>query len=187
MTKLEVGKKYWFKGRLVTIDANDDIRPYAVDFNQEDTRSWLRSEIEVAEAIPERERVTIPKFVADWIKKCKDKEYHLSIGLEEGITEGSAEFTNWFCDRSNQDTFARAWLDGYKIKKEPLYTVEIPDPNRKGNNRIYLGKADNTGKVFINKGTFNPKKNKNLWLTESEIKEDFEWAWKFAVPVEEEE
>lgn len=187
MTKLEAGKEYWFKGRLVTIDANDDIRPYAVDFNQEDTRSWLRSEIEVAEAIPECGKVTIPKFVADWIVSCKEFEYDLNDALDDGINDNPKEVQDWLVFPEDQDTFARAWLDGYKIKKEPLYTVEIPDPNRKGNNRIYLGKADNTGKVFINKGTFNPKKNKNLWLTESEIKEDFEWAWKFAVPVEEEE
>ena len=187
MTKIEVGREYWFKGKVTQVDEGD-FQPYKVSFGDEDIIDyiWIPESVEIVEAIPERERVTITKFVADWIKKCKDKEYHLSISLEEGITEGSAEFTNWFCDRSNQDTFARAWLDGYEIEKVPLYTVEIPDPNRKGNNRIYLGKADNTGKVLINKGTFNPKKNKNLWLTESEIKEDFEWAWQFSVPVEEE-
>ena len=71
------------------------------------------------------------------------------------------------------------------MEEEKLYTVELPDPNRKGTNRIYLCKADNTGKVYICKGNFNPHKNKNLWLTEDEIKKDFHWAWQFAVPVEE--
>lgn len=39
------------------------------------------------------------------------------------------------------------------------------------------------GKVYLCKGNFNPSKNKNLQLTEAEIKKDFEWAWQFAKEV----
>lgn len=31
----------------------------------------------------------------------------------------------WFYNESNQETFARAWLDGYTVEKEPKYTVKI--------------------------------------------------------------
>ena len=60
------------------------------------------------------------------------------------------------------------------------YQTEI----EKGINRIYLGKSSPNSYVYINKGNFNPEKNKNLWLTEEEIKKDFEWAWQFAKEIE---
>ena len=53
-----------------------------------------------------------------------------------------------------------------------------------GYHKIYLCKDNNTGKVYLCKGKFNPDKNRNLKLTEAEIKQDFEWAWQFAKEVE---
>lgn len=183
--KLEVDKEYWIKARFLKKNEFNE-NPLYFDINDAiDGLVMLSEDADIREELPEPKKVTIPKEVADWIVSCKEYEYDLNDALDDGINDNPKNVQDWLVFPENQDTFARAWLDGYEIEKEPLYTVEIPDPNRKGNNRIYLGKADNTGKVFINKGTFNPKKNKNLWLTESEIKEDFEWAWQFAVPVEE--
>ena len=134
----------------------------------------------------EVQRVVIPRFVSEWIGYCKAKGYSLRNSMENINLPGRVG--EWFLEGSegefpNQDTFARAWLDGYEVEEEKLYTVELPDPNRKGTNRIYLCKADNTGKVYICKGNFNPHKNKNLWLTEDEIKKDFHWDRQFAGPV----
>lgn len=36
-----------------------------------------------------------------------------------------AELESWFSDWSNQETFARAWLDGYDVEKEKRYLVKI--------------------------------------------------------------
>lgn len=183
MTELKVGKEYWFKGKVTENESIYQYAPHTVKF--EDWTSRMPASVEAVEVIPEREKVTIPKVVADFINGQKNLEHGVLEALEEAHFLTKLDVINWLKRVENQEKFLKAWIYGYEIEKEPLYTVEIPDPNRKGNNRIYLGKADNTGKVFINKGTFNPKKNKNLWLTESEIKEDFEWAWQFAVPVEE--
>ncbi|HEM2734197.1 TPA: DUF1642 domain-containing protein [Streptococcus suis] len=137
--------------------------------------------VNTIDQINKPQKVVIPKYIADKIEYCKDTEgYGLFHAMDYCYQyKDSAE---WLED--NQETFARAWLDGYEIEQEKLYTVEIPDPNRKGTNRIYLGKSDPNSKVFIHKGNFNPKKNKNLWLTEEEIKKDFAWAWQFAKEVE---
>uniref|UniRef100_UPI0011562D89 DUF1642 domain-containing protein n=1 Tax=Streptococcus suis TaxID=1307 RepID=UPI0011562D89 len=91
----------------------------------------------------------------------------------------------------NQETFALAWLFGYEIEQEKLYTVEIPDPNRP-DIATFLYKEN--GKVFIGTDIFLDEVPNYKWknepenqLTESEIKQDFEWAWDagFAKEVEE--
>lgn len=188
----EEGKYYYVKVKMVQVEDDDTIMfPYRVQFTNQPVSVWVPRDTEIVEEIPEREKVTIPKFVADWIERCKKSGVSVFYAAvpEDGLPK---EVNDWLFrrgrhDKYHQDLFAEAFVNGYKIKKAPLYTVEIPDPNRKGTNRIYLGKADNTGKVFINKGNFNPQKNRNLRLTEQEIKKDFEWAWQFAKPVEEDD
>ena len=139
----------------------------------------------------EVQKVVIPRYAAEWIEYCKSNGLTL-LGAFDPVSEHGIGLANTFTGevrkgvdwaKRNQETFARAWLDGYEVEEEQLYTVELPDPNRKGTNKMYLCKADNTGKVYICKGNFNPHKNKNLWLTEEEIKKDFYWAWQFAEPV----
>ena len=81
---------------------------------------------------------------------------------------------------------------GYEIEKEKLYTVEIPNPNASGYGKTYLAK-NKDGKVELYSWSSytsidfadNWKQEENAQLTESEIKQDFEWAWKFAKEVKE--
>jgi hypothetical protein len=134
--------------------------------------------VETINQIHEPQKVVVPKFVAEWIEYCKANDITL-LGALDPISELGEALANSFgasvgkCIAwvtRNQETFARAWLDGYEIEKEKLYTVEIPNPNSKGNNKICLCKDAATGKVYLCKGKFNPSKNKNLQLTEAEIK-----------------
>ncbi|HFI0250990.1 TPA: DUF1642 domain-containing protein [Streptococcus suis] len=104
---------------------------------------------------------------------------------------------NWAYDENDDlipekvDMVAQSWIFGYEVEEEQLYTVEIPDPNNRFN-AVFLAKEK--GKVRIGTGTFFDnvpddkwKKDPNTHLTESEIKQDFEWAWDagFAKEVEE--
>nr|DAZ36609.1 MAG TPA: Protein of unknown function (DUF1642) [Caudoviricetes sp.] len=148
--------------------------------------------LNVAKQLDEPEKPVVPKFVADWVDNSREYLF---------------DFDEWF-DWNNQPKTVQLWLnsenkrqaelnalalsmlvvhgrDAVIVEEEKLYTVEIPNPNSKGNNKIYLCKDDTTGKVYLCKGNFNPSKNRNLRLTESEIKQDFEWAWQFAKEVEE--
>lgn len=138
-------------------------------------------------------KTVVPQFVAEWIEYCKYNSLTL-LGAFEPVSEHGIGLANTFTGevrkgvdwaKRNQDIFARAWIayPNIAVEKEKLYTVEIPNPNAKGHNKIYLCKADNTGKVYLCKGNFNPRKNKNLWLTEKEIKKDFEWAFRWAEEV----
>lgn len=129
-------------------------------------------------------KLKIPQFMLDWVDDSRELDY---------------EFEEWFY-YSNQPLEVYEWLntknkrqkelnalalvtlivngpDAVTVEKEKLYTVEIPNPHAKGHNKIYLCKDGNTGKVYLCKGNFNPKKNKNLRLTEQEIRKDFDWAW----------
>ena len=61
-------------------------------------------------------------------------------------------------------------LDGYEIEQEKLYTVEIPNPNKIGNDVNVL--MMNGFKQIVIKKEFGDgwKKEKGFQLTESEIK-----------------
>ena len=140
--------------------------------------------IHIINQIDEPQKVTIPKFVAEWIEEARAEEYSL-YGAWEMVKEGSEIFW-WLFDShgSNQDTFNRAWLDGYEIEKEKLYTVEIPNPNSRGG-KLVLFKQHSSGQLILD--ILNPyiNKPKYLHITESEIKKDFDWLWQFAKEVEE--
>ncbi|MBY5033879.1 DUF1642 domain-containing protein [Streptococcus gallolyticus] len=65
-----------------------------------------------------------------------------------------------------------------------MYTVEIPNPNKIGN-EVNVLMMNGFRQVVIKKDYGNDwKKQKGFQLTESEIKEDFEWAWQFREEVE---
>lgn len=74
------------------------------------------------EGLIEREKVTIPQFVADWIeegrKHCKD------VSDLFGFDFTNEEVGNWFLQENPFDLVARAWLDGYTVE-EKRYTVKI--------------------------------------------------------------
>lgn len=83
------------------------------------------------EGMVEREKVIVPQMVAEWIKKCKTfKSFavSLSFALQPSVWEVnglSDECIEWLADAENQETYARAWLDGYEIEKEKRYLVKL--------------------------------------------------------------
>ena len=74
--------------------------------------------VEVISQIDEPQKVVVPKFVAEWIEEARAEEYSL-YGAWEMVKEGSEIFW-WLFDgyESNQDTFNRAWLDGYEVGED---------------------------------------------------------------------
>lgn len=156
--------------------------------------------LDIISQINEPKKVVVPQFVAEWIEDHKEdyskwneearadfvfRSINDLFRFEEGLGPWDftiyEEFSKWTTENAYE--FITAILFDYTVKKEKLYTVEIPNPNSKGTNKIYLCKDDTTGKVYLCKGNFNPSKNRNLRLTESEIKEDFAWAWQWAKEV----
>ncbi|MDW8680977.1 DUF1642 domain-containing protein [Streptococcus suis] len=137
--------------------------------------------------IHEPPKVVVPKFVAEWIEHCKQSNLDLDHAMRcTRVNNAETGVEEWIYE--NQETFARAWLDGYEIEQEQLFTVRIPDPNRP-DTVTFLYKEN--GKVFIGSDIFLDEVPNYKWrkepenqLTESEIKKDFEWAWQFREEVE---
>ncbi|CYU99069.1 DUF1642 domain-containing protein [Streptococcus suis] len=123
----------------------------------------------------------MPKFVAEWIEDMKNAKTEFFEAQSNCMSD---EVDDWYYNHA--DDLLRAWLDGYEIEQEKLYTVEIPNPNRTTEPIIYLSRDDG-GKIFLNNWFLhvsqNWKNQPHAHLTESEIKQDFEWAWQFAKEV----
>lgn len=79
--------------------------------------------LELIKLLDEPQKVTVPQFVADWIEECKNDDFHLFGAMEE-MSLHQKKLDYWFREDDNMELFARAWLDGYTIKKEPKYTVK---------------------------------------------------------------
>ena len=86
--------------------------------------SYLKAEffLKLIEQLDEPEKVTIPQFVADWIEYFKKTgDWDLFQAMD--YLFGKKEIREWLEDKNNQETFARAWLDGYEVEEEKRYTV----------------------------------------------------------------
>ena len=146
--------------------------------------------VELVNQIDEPQKVTIPKFVADFYESIKDdfedKVYDLCLQFNRDNSELSSEVRGWFGCGKNEpiQTLVKMKLYGYEIEQEKLYTVEIPNPNIIGNERTVLMKNVFKQIVMVRVYGDNWRTAKGYHLTESEIKQDFEWAFQFAKEVE---
>ena len=97
-------------------------------FRRVDTSEVLRD----LKQLDEPERVTIPHIIAEYIKQKKDDDYHLLGAMIEIRSHKNKEIDEWFefKEDNNMETFARAWLDGYEVEKEPKYTVKFKATNQ---------------------------------------------------------
>ena len=98
-----------------------------------------------------REKVTVPQFVAekiDYFKKTGDWDLFQAMDY---VFE-KKEIREWLEDKNNQETFARAWLDGYEVEEEKRYLVKMKGLVQKNS---YLN--FNLGGVwlFYNEGNFD--------------------------------
>lgn len=125
-------------------------------------------------------KVVVPKFVADWIEYCKKRTLTLK-GLFSN-SDMPAKIFDWiFGSDENCRLMAEAWINGYTVEKEKLYTVEIPNPNDK-QIALRLEKWVDEKVIIIATHSSNNFTN-DMLLTEQEIRKDFEWAWQFAKEV----
>ena len=130
----------------------------------------------------------VPQFVADWYEEHKDNlEYSIKCLSVHGYLP-VRKIDTWFDKEDNKpiETLVMMHKFGYIVKKEKLYTVEIPNPNSAGG-KLVLSKQQSTGSLIIEMLNSDINKPKYLHLTEDEIKKDFPWLWQFAEEVPEDE
>lgn len=157
--------------------------------------------LNVVKQLDEPEKVVLTKEEAEWLEGLKELSWlnkydALYYITRQGLGHGFSYTANGHkvvLETPNKvddmvDLKARlvnAMLFGHTVEKEKLYTVEIPNPNEPDSGHLVLRK-DGKGKVFLDwYRSENWKGFDGVKLTESEIKEDFAWAWQFAEEVKE--
>ena len=87
--------------------------------------------LELIKLLNEPQPVKVPQFVADWIEYCKR-----GLSIRQAISQVyvSNEVDDWLTEVDadgafvNQETFARAWLDGYEVE-EKKYKITLLNRN----------------------------------------------------------
>ena len=81
----------------------------------------------------EKEKVTLPRPVANWISCVRGRNKTLHFALENAPEEVNL----WFCEdeKNRQNIFADAWVNGYHIEPEKRYIVTVKNI---GNDCKYL-------------------------------------------------
>jgi hypothetical protein len=144
--------------------------------NKQELITIIRTEVLLAKSNPERngyiagleeavniiegfsdepQKPVVPQFAGDWIKYCK----FTNVNLQNALLVGDAYFYNYANQKdfsklkeflgteNNQETFARAWLDGYEVEEEKRYEVilcngqSLKTVYRQGENRLDFEKV----------------------------------------------
>ena len=103
--------------------------------------------LEDLKQLDEPQPVKVPQFVADWIEKCKNNfgfnlKSAMNINTILHYSDDCHKMIDWIKVNSNQETFARAWLDGYEVEEEKRYLVKVKATKH------YISK-DGIGKIFF--------------------------------------
>ena len=125
------------------------------------------------EGMVEREKVKVPQCVADWIEVCKE---HLTTSLYTAMNPNFMKENNqsfdlilWIKKTSNQELFARAWLDGYEVEEEKRYLVKI-----KASGQYIMNNPDENAVFFYSCRAYSKLTRKKL--------EEAGFGWVFDCP-----
>ena len=101
--------------------------------------------IDTIKQLDEPEKVKVPQCVHKYIQEAKEYNWDLQDLMQSIDDEDSEDLQRWFYHECNQETLARAWLDGYEVEEEKRYLVKIRatkhyfDKDRNG--RVYFSLA----------------------------------------------
>lgn len=98
-----------------------------------------KSFIDLIEQLDEPQKVTVPKFVAEYIEFKKKYDFHVYGAMREIEDHYDKRVPEWFYE-NNIEIFVRAWLDGYEVEKEKRYLVKIKGIDSKS---CYLKRVGN--------------------------------------------
>ncbi|WP_312681949.1 DUF1642 domain-containing protein [Lactococcus taiwanensis] len=75
----------------------------------------------------------VPEFVGEWLEHCQKNKKSLSYALHDMFLRDfllerfgdDDSRVRWLSNSSNQDSLARAWLDGYTVEKQQQKRYEV--------------------------------------------------------------
>lgn len=163
----------WLNDILKELDGDYGSMKYREGYEQGKLEgAWVGNQLKDADKIRrELNRVKIPQFIADYIEYAKKEDYHILGAMSEVRKHENKDIEDWLYTDNNIELFARAWLDGYEVKKEKRYLVSMPNTsNHKGHNQILCEKDNN----FFWCGEWHPFKTKFTYRDLEEA--GFEWV-----------
>ena len=122
----------------------------------------------------EKNLVTLPNEVADYLESMRDRNYTLIGALQRtnAKLKDKILMTEFLNIAENQEKFARAWLDGYKVE-EKIFLVKFK--NFDGDNS-YLDYSCKE-KIFNLRNKIETKVNKTHFTKEFLEKNGFGWVF----------
>ncbi|HFQ6579885.1 TPA: DUF1642 domain-containing protein [Listeria monocytogenes] len=163
------------QGVVTEIEETKNAIYYQIKYSGDMGMTWLDERDLIAPA----QVLKVPQFVADWIEQRDAKGDDLYTAMDKSWQSMNYKVIDWLEEGEDRyNKFARAWLDGYEVEKEPLYYIIVTD-SRFGYINLNLQTG---GYITSTNGEFGRFKTK---FTEQEIKELDERFWAFAIPVEE--
>ena len=102
--------------------------------------------------LDESQPVKVPQCVAEKIEYFKKTgDWDLFQAMD--YLFGKKEIREWLEDKNNQETFARAWLDGYEVEKEKRYLVSLkngqPLVKSQSGNTLYFNQNITAGNYKV--------------------------------------
>lgn len=96
----------------------------------------LGETIDLINQLDEPQKVKVPAFVAEWIETAKKEKRTLHYSMQDiddacYYHKGDDPLYQWMfvCGDSSehQETFARAYMDGYEVEEEPKWIVRVKE------------------------------------------------------------
>ncbi|MEY6581903.1 DUF1642 domain-containing protein, partial [Listeria monocytogenes] len=180
------------QGVVTEIEETKNAISYQIKYSGDMGMTWLDERDLIAPA----QVLKVPQFVADWIEQRDAKGDDLYTAMDKSWQSMNYKVIDWLEEGEDRyNKFARAWLDGYEVEKEPLYYVRLPlstwndDAAELEVINMYVLLNIQSDETTFTGSIINKNKKWKTKLTEAEIKgiPGGEIYWQFAVLVEEAE
>ena len=175
-------QKVWLNEILNELGSDYGTLKYKAGYEQGKFEGeWVGQQLKDADKIrQELNKPAVPQFVAEKIEYFKKTgDWDLFQAMDYSF--GEKDIREWLEVKNNQETFARAWLDGYEVEKEKRYRVKLKSNPEEVD---YLVDTKRNGLRFYSNIYTQSRKH-----TRKEI-EDAGFGWVFDCPgieIEEEE
>lgn len=116
----------------------------------------------VNQLVDEPEKPVVPQFIDTWIQGAK----YNGFDLYEAMTDDEMpdKVATWIV--CHPETFAKAWLYGYEVEKEKVYTAKFSNEDF---GKAYIGIVKNANKLGLNSLPLNDYEFRTLF-TEDGLK-----------------
>ncbi|MDA53947.1 DUF1642 domain-containing protein [Listeria monocytogenes serotype 4b] len=178
------------QGVVTEIEETKNAISYQIKYSGDMGMTWLDERDLIAPA----QVLKVPQFVADWIEQRDAKGDDLYTAMDKSWQSMNYKVIDWLEEGEDRyNKFARAWLDGYEVEKEPLYYVRLPlstwndDAAELEVINMYVLLNIQSDETTFTGSIINKNKKWKTKLTEAEIKgmPGGDIYWQFAVPIEE--